>query len=139
MTDLPLAIKLGDFGLSSTRTVGTPYYMSPEVCQRSNYTAKSDVWALGCVFYEMCCLRHAFETTTLLDLVAKIIRGEYDALPRIYAAQLNDLVRHLLMTSPEFRPSVDQCISNAYVQKYVAQLDPNCCPLPQAAAAVASS
>ncbi|XP_035746771.1 serine/threonine-protein kinase Nek1 isoform X4 [Egretta garzetta] len=61
-------IQLGDFGiarvLNSTaelaRTcIGTPYYLSPEICQNKPYNNKSDIWALGCVLYEMCTLKHA--------------------------------------------------------------------------------
>lgn len=49
-------VKLGDFGISKVlentneaamTVVGTPYYMSPEVCENKPYTFKSDVWALG--------------------------------------------------------------------------------------------
>jgi len=58
-------VKLGDFGISkllestneaAMTVVGTPYYMSPEVCENKPYTFKSDVWALGCVLYELCTL-----------------------------------------------------------------------------------
>ncbi|XP_041129911.1 serine/threonine-protein kinase Nek1-like isoform X2 [Polyodon spathula] len=61
-------IQLGDFGiarvLNSTvelaRTcIGTPYYLSPEICENKPYNNKSDIWALGCVLYEMCTLKHA--------------------------------------------------------------------------------
>ena len=58
-------VKLGDFGIAKVlegtieaamTVVGTPYYMSPEVCQSKPYTLKSDIWALGCLLYEMCTL-----------------------------------------------------------------------------------
>jgi len=52
---------------------GTPYYMSPEVCQNKPYTYKSDVWALGCILYELCTLKHAFNAENLLGLVFKIV------------------------------------------------------------------
>ncbi|XP_078417108.1 serine/threonine-protein kinase Nek1 isoform X9 [Cetorhinus maximus] len=61
-------VQLGDFGiarvLNSTvelaRTcIGTPYYLSPEICENKPYNNKSDIWALGCVLYEMCTLKHA--------------------------------------------------------------------------------
>ena len=63
-------IKLGDFGISKiidgtkelARTcIGTPYYLSPEVWENKPYNNKSDLWALGCVLYEMSTLKHAFE------------------------------------------------------------------------------
>jgi NIMA (never in mitosis gene a)-related kinase len=63
-------LKLGDFGiarvLNSTvelaRTAcGTPYYMSPEICDNQPYNAKSDVWSMGCLLYEMASLRCPFD------------------------------------------------------------------------------
>ena len=56
-------VKIGDFGISKKlestdanvhSVVGTPYYMSPELCEQRPYTSKSDVWALGVLLYEMC-------------------------------------------------------------------------------------
>jgi NIMA (never in mitosis gene a)-related kinase len=49
-------LKLGDFGIAKVlnsesqmahTTVGTPYYLSPEICEDKPYDSKSDVWALG--------------------------------------------------------------------------------------------
>lgn len=39
--------------------IGTPYYLSPEICQQKPYNNKSDIWSLGCVLYEMTTLKHA--------------------------------------------------------------------------------
>jgi NIMA (never in mitosis gene a)-related kinase len=75
-------IKLGDFGISKVlestcdqalTVQGTPYYMSPEICQSKPYTYTSDVWALGCILYELCTLKHAFSAENLLGLVFKIV------------------------------------------------------------------
>ena len=75
-------VKLGDFGISKVlestnagaqTVVGTPYYMSPEVCESKPYTYKADSWALGCVLYELCSLEHAFMADNLLGLVYKIV------------------------------------------------------------------
>jgi NIMA (never in mitosis gene a)-related kinase len=41
--------------------VGTPYYLSPELCEEKAYNNKSDIWSLGCVLYELCTLKHPFE------------------------------------------------------------------------------
>ena len=37
--------------------IGTPYYISPEMCEGKTYDDKSDIWALGCIVYEMACLQ----------------------------------------------------------------------------------
>lgn len=42
-----------------------------------SYGFKSDVWALGCVLYEMATLKHPFEANSLSALAAKIMRGKY--------------------------------------------------------------
>jgi NIMA (never in mitosis gene a)-related kinase 1/4/5 len=53
--------------------VGTPYYLSPEACQSQPYTYKSDIWSVGCVLYELCQLRPAFNADNLLTLLFQII------------------------------------------------------------------
>ena len=52
--------------------VGTPYYLSPELCEDKPYNTKSDVWALGCVLYELATLQHAFDATNMCALVLKV-------------------------------------------------------------------
>ncbi len=86
-SSVPL-LRLGDFGISKVsarsratacrrealsaqvlsgsrdfaRTViGTPYYMSPEIFNHEPYNHTSDIWALGCVAYELLTLKHAFD------------------------------------------------------------------------------
>jgi NIMA (never in mitosis gene a)-related kinase len=56
--------------------VGTPYYLSPEMCEEKPYNEKSDIWALGCVLYELCTFKHPFEANNQGALVLKIIRGK---------------------------------------------------------------
>ena len=55
-------IKIGDLGVAKemkantdfTNTiVGTPYYLSPEMCEEKPYNEKTDVWAMGCLIYEL--------------------------------------------------------------------------------------
>lgn len=52
----------GTMDFASTR-IGTPYYMSPELFNNKPYNHKSDIWALGCVLYEMAALSHAFDAS----------------------------------------------------------------------------
>lgn len=41
-------------------TLGTPYYMPPETIANNEISFSSDIWALGCIVYELCMLRHPF-------------------------------------------------------------------------------
>ncbi len=41
--------------------MGTPCYISPEICEGKPYRKKSDIWAMGCILYELTTLKKAFE------------------------------------------------------------------------------
>jgi len=116
--------KLGDFGLSrilectadaACTLVGTPYYMSPEVCRSEPYSYKSDIWSLGCVVYELCMQRHAFQSSSLQGIVAKILNGAYDPLSAPYSQELASLVGEMLAASTESRPSASEILSRPHV------------------------
>lgn len=53
---------------------GTPYYASPEVWRDEPYDKKSDIWSLGCVFYELCSLQPPFTARDMEDLYKKVQR-----------------------------------------------------------------
>ncbi len=97
--------------------VGTPYYMSPEVCQNSPYTQRSDVWSLGCVLYELCTLKHAFSADNLLGLVYKIVQDKYEPIPACYSIDLQELIHKLLNKDPQSRPTVAQVLQLPIVRK----------------------
>ncbi|XP_076582578.1 serine/threonine-protein kinase Nek1 isoform X2 [Chaetodon auriga] len=117
-------VQLGDFGiarvLNSTvelaRTcIGTPYYLSPEICENKPYNNKSDIWALGCVLYEMCTLKHAFEAGNMKNLVLKIIRGSYPPVSVHYSQELRSLLAQLFKRNPRERPSVSSILDKAFL------------------------
>lgn len=80
-----LIVKLGDFGVSRVLSataelaktfVGTPYYLSPELLMNQPYGRESDVWALGCIFYEVTTLEHPFEAANFPSLAHKILNDD---------------------------------------------------------------
>merc|ERR1711916_57145 len=84
-------VKLGDFGLTAVlentaataqTRLGTPYYMSPELVRGEPYDSKTDIWALGCVLYKMCALKHAFPAKSMKALVEAI---QNDPTPKVRA------------------------------------------------------
>ncbi|XP_048703635.2 serine/threonine-protein kinase Nek1 isoform X6 [Caretta caretta] len=121
-------IQLGDFGiarvLNSTvelaRTcIGTPYYLSPEICRNKPYNNKSDIWALGCVLYEMCTLKHAFEAGNMKNLVLKIISGSFPPVSLHYSYDLRYLLSQLFKRNPRDRPSVNSILEKIFIAKRV--------------------
>lgn len=51
---------------------GTPYYASPEVWRDEPYDMKADIWSLGCLTYELCCLMPPFRANDLEGLYQKV-------------------------------------------------------------------
>jgi serine/threonine protein kinase len=62
--------------------VGTAYYMSPEQARGLEVDARTDIWSLGCVLYEMVTGRRPFEGDTTLDVLAAVINREPEPLNR---------------------------------------------------------
>lgn len=122
-------VKIGDFGIArvldntaavAVTMLGTPYYMSPEVCKGEPYREKSDMWSLGCVLYEMCVHRHAFESQSLLGLVYCIVSERYDPIPADhYSSAVSDLVAKLLLKAADERHSADDALALEILRPYL--------------------
>ena len=70
VVDFGLAKLLADAGATSTgAVVGTPYYMSPEQCLGEPLDARSDVYSLGTMFYEMLAGKRPFEHETVSGVI----------------------------------------------------------------------
>jgi NIMA (never in mitosis gene a)-related kinase len=101
-------IKSHDF---ASTYVGTPFYMSPEICAAEKYTLKSDIWSLGCIIYELCARDPPFNAKTHFQLVQKIKEGKVAALPDMYSAELNQVIRDCLKVNPDRRPDTVQLLN----------------------------
>jgi len=109
-----LNVRIGDLGIAKAMKgddlamtmVGTPYYLAPEICEGRPYSNKTDVWALGCVLYEMCARRHPFEAKNQAELVLKIVKARYDPIPKQYSKELAEIVAMCMSKEPATRPEV---------------------------------
>merc|ERR1711874_556984 len=115
-------IKIGDFGISkalnhtldlATTAIGTPHYLSPEICRRNPHNHKSDMRSLGCVLYEMCTLQLAFPADNFINLVQSICRGSYKPISPHYSPKV------LLRPVPERRPSAEQLLTCSKLERDV--------------------
>ena len=124
-------IKIGDFGIArvlqhtydcAQTAIGTPYYLSPEICQEKPYNQKSDIWSLGCILYEMLTLRHAFDANSMKGLVLKILRGNYPSIPSTYSNDLKELVADMLIKDPVKRPSMRKILEKPFLAQRISKL-----------------
>ena len=78
--------------------LGTAAYMAPEQARGHAVDRRADIWAFGCVMYEMVTGRRAFGGDNLTDTIAAVVRGEPDwgALPGDTPASIRRLLRRCL-------------------------------------------
>lgn len=118
-------LKIGDFGISKSlaraneltqTTVGTPYYVSPEKLRGKPYGSKSDMWALGCLIYELCTFSPPFRGHDMKSLSTSILRSATPRIPPKYGKFLDVCVRALLQKDPTKRPSAERILKTRVMQ-----------------------
>merc|ERR1719240_1910255 len=124
-------LRVGDFGISKVlentaafaRTaIGTPYYLSPEICQEKPYSFGSDVWALGCVLYEMAALRVPFDAQSMRALLRKITQGQVPQIQAPFSTEMRQLCGDLLHRDQAQRPSATDIIQRRYIQDEIRRM-----------------
>ena len=121
-------VKLGDFGIAKNfqntmdkakTMVGTPYYLSPEILENKPYDAKSDIWSLGVLLYEMMTFKMPFNANSLPMLSVKIMRGNYTPPPAVYTKDLREIVSRCLTVLPSRRPSIQEILRMPIIQNRI--------------------
>jgi serine/threonine protein kinase len=111
------SVKLGDFGISkvlehsmdlANSGVGTPYYLSPEICQGLKYNFKTDIWMMGCLLYELCTLNKPFKSESIKILIKSIIDKQPELNGINYSEGLVNLITLMLKKLPEERPNIEE-------------------------------
>ena len=111
--------------------IGTASYMSPEQARGKAVDKRSDVWAFGCVLYEMLTGRRAFEGDEVTDVIARIIEREIDLsrLPATTPPSIRRLLRRTLekdrnrrlADAADARLDIDEALSGAPVDATVSR------------------
>uniref|UniRef100_A0A3P9MY07 NIMA related kinase 10 n=1 Tax=Poecilia reticulata TaxID=8081 RepID=A0A3P9MY07_POERE len=108
-------VTITDFGLAKqkqenselTSVVGTILYSCPEVVQNKPYGDKADIWALGCILYQMAALQPPFYSSNMLSLASMIVEGVYEPVEEgAFSDRLTDMIRWCLSSDPEQRPDI---------------------------------
>jgi serine/threonine protein kinase len=115
----------GRANTQSGMALGTPEYMAPEqIRDASEVDQRADLWALGCILYELVCHRRAFGGPDKMSIFNAIVAGQYDP-PRRYVedlpANVGQAIRSLLEVDPEKR--LARC-SEVYELLYGAEVEP---------------
>lgn len=113
------SVKLGDFGLSkiiashdfASTYVGTPFYMSPEICAAERYSHHSDIWSLGCIIYELASRGVPFDARNHVELIMKIKAGKIKPLASQYSKDLSEVIAWCLKVDPRNRPDTAQLLN----------------------------
>ena len=111
-------IKIGDFGISKAldlnakyayTSIGTNLYMAPEMIKGEQYNNKVDIWALGCIIYELFTLNICFQSNSLFGFVNKILNSKHGNIDiNKYNNKWQKLIDLLLQKNYKDRPNIDK-------------------------------
>jgi NIMA (never in mitosis gene a)-related kinase len=124
-------VKLGDFGISrelrgdtlAQTLIGTPYFLSPELLKNQPYGFPADIWAAGCVLYELMTGEHAFQGGTRDELFTQIKKGKTPEIPGDYSPQLKQLLAEMLDKIPSKRPTANDILAMPVLQGALDSLE----------------
>jgi serine/threonine protein kinase len=116
-------VPVGDLGVAKVLNqtffaktfIGTPYYLSPEICEDKPYNDKSDVWALGCILYELCTYHHPFTAKSQGGLILKILNENPKPINDYYSKELKHLIKVIFNKDYQKRPSCLDILKLDYV------------------------
>ena len=95
-----------EMGTEAGVILGTAAYMSPEQARAKPVDRRADIWAFGCVLYEMLTGKQAFAPGgSISDAIAAILTGDVDwsAVPANTPPRIRDLLRRCLQKDPQKR------------------------------------
>ena len=123
LLDENMHLKLTDFGTAkvigtemrarSESFVGTAEYISPELLEQKIASRESDIWAIGCIIYQMICGRPSFRGATEFLTFQKVRKGEV-TYPEGFPVVAKDLICKILVLNPDERYSVPQIKANRF-------------------------
>jgi Tol biopolymer transport system component len=92
-------------GSEAGTILGTPAYMSPEQVRGKSVDKRADIWAFGCVFYEMLSGRRAFDAESITEVLAAVLTEEpnWSNLPQTTPPAIQRLLRRCLVKEPKQR------------------------------------
>ena len=106
----------------TTTAKTAPYFLAPEICQGKDYNYKTEVWALGCLLYQLCAQRPPFEANSITILIRKIMKSPITPIPYIFSSNLRTLVSSMLNKHPSKRPNINKILSQDFIRSELHQI-----------------
>ena len=113
--------KIAKTGVLYTQT-GTPHYASPEIWEEQPYDIKTDIWSVGCILYEMCCLVPPFKGRNLNVVYHNVIQAKIGMIPSFYSRELVRMVYSLLQVEAKDRPSCEEILGHAIIKRKICNI-----------------
>lgn len=100
----------------------TVLQMSPEIMDNKRYNSKTDIWSLGCILYEIMCLKLPFEGNSMQQLVQNIQTGNGAVISNNcqYSPCLKELVKDMLLRNSTLRPGINAILSRPVVKNRIS-------------------
>jgi serine/threonine protein kinase/Tol biopolymer transport system component len=97
--------KATNTGTLAGHIVGTPGYMSPEQSRAQGVDQRTDIWAFGCLLYELLTGKRAFQRDTTSETIAAVLERDVDwqAVPARTPASIRELLHRCLQKDPSRR------------------------------------
>ncbi|XP_059423113.1 serine/threonine-protein kinase Nek10 [Carassius carassius] len=108
-------VTITDFGLAKqkqensklTSVVGTILYCCPEMVKNEPYGEKADVWAVGCILYQMVTLTPPFYSANMLSLATKIVEAVYEPVEdKAFSERVTEVIKWCLTPNADMRPDI---------------------------------
>lgn len=122
------SVKITDFGISrkfdqktihTTSTVGTPYWMAPEVINGDKYTFSADIWSVGATAVELAEGAPPFcelpETRAMNEIVARGFPGFRGNVS--VSSELRNFIYKCMIRSPDRRPTAKELLTHPFIKK----------------------
>lgn len=120
------SVKLADFGVAGQMTntlrarntyVGSPFWMAPEVIERSTYDQTADIWSVGITCIELLKSKPPYTDKHVYMALDSITRNDPPRLDASFSKNAREFVALCLARNPKDRASADQLVEHAFVKK----------------------
>lgn len=96
--------------------LGTHFCQCPEICRSLPYSTPADIWALGCILYEMCTAHMGWEAEDITEHMENIMIAPLYHIANHYSHELGSIATALLIHEADQRPSADALLKTPLLQ-----------------------